>query len=65
MQGSGLLACLAFITRKDRKCKLWRSNQVQVIQGKVMKHRIGVRPYIRIWPRIKVYQKIRLHMWMW
>jgi len=24
-----------------------------------------VRPYIRIWPRMRVYEKIRLHTWMW
>jgi len=25
----------------------------------------GVRPYIRIWPRMRVYEKIRLHTWIW
>jgi len=26
---------------------------------------LGVRPYIHIWPRIRVYEKIRLHTQMW
>jgi len=25
----------------------------------------SVRPYIRIWPRMRVNEKIRLHTWMW
>jgi len=26
---------------------------------------VTVKPYIRIWPRMRVYEKIRLHTWMW
>jgi hypothetical protein len=26
---------------------------------------MGVRPYICIWPRMRVCEKIRLHPWMW
>jgi len=33
--------------------------------NKMSAMRPGVRPYIRIWPRMRVYEKIRLHTWMW
>ena len=40
MKGSGLLPCLAFISREDLKHRLRRCNQVWVIEGKVVEHRM-------------------------
>jgi len=42
MKGSGLLPCLAFISRADLKRRPRRRNQVRVIEGKVVERRIAL-----------------------
>jgi len=49
---------------------LWDWDSVRIINIVKTLFRLGthprvVRPYIRIWPRMRVYEKIRLHTWMW
>jgi hypothetical protein len=42
MNGSGLLPCLAIISREDLKRRLRRRNQVQVIEGNVVERGIAL-----------------------
>jgi hypothetical protein len=46
MKGSGLLPCLAFISREDLKRTPWRRNQVRVIEGKVVERRIALNTFV-------------------
>jgi hypothetical protein len=51
---------LAFISREDLKCRLWRCNEVRVIEGKVVECRIAPNtfPYLplnHIMPFVKIY----------
>jgi hypothetical protein len=45
MKGSGLLPCLAFISREDLKRRPRRCNQVRVIEGKVVERRIALNTF--------------------
>ena len=45
MKGSGLLPCLAFISRADLTRRPRRRNQVRVIEGKVVERRIALNTF--------------------
>ena len=45
MKGSGLLPCLAFISREDLKRRPRRRNQVRGIEGKVVERRIALNTF--------------------
>jgi len=45
MKGSGLLPCLAFISREDLKRRPRRRNQVRIMEGKVVEHRIALNTF--------------------
>ena len=45
MKGSGLLPCLAIISKEDLKRRPRRRNQVRVIEGKVVERRIALNTF--------------------
>jgi len=63
MKGSGLLPCLAFISREDLKRRLRRRNQVGVIEGKVVERRNALNTFAYLpFNDIVPFAKINRHL---
>jgi len=63
MKGSGLLPCLAFISREDLKRGPQRRNQVRVIEGKVIERLIALNTFAYLTlNNIVPFAKINRHL---